>query len=147
DGGGPLDDANLYFRGAITSNAIVASTGVNVGYNLYLYGGGTNVREGVLQNDGILEFGDNSSDSLIFRNGITATGQYQIYLLGIPQTYGTPVTLGDIDTTVYVFSGTSVIDTTLNGNTDGANITFGGNILGQTGGGSENLTLRAGTDG
>ncbi|MFN6311525.1 MAG: beta strand repeat-containing protein, partial [Planctomyces sp.] len=147
NGGGGLDDANLYFRGAIISNAILASSGASVGYNLYIYGNGTNVREGVLQNDGILEFGDNSSDSLIFRNGITATGQYQIFLLGTPQTYGTPVTLGDIDTTVYVYTGTTIIDTTLNGNPDGANITFGGSILGQSGAGGENLTLRAGTDG
>ncbi|MFM7921391.1 MAG: hypothetical protein ACKPJJ_14305, partial [Planctomycetaceae bacterium] len=146
-GGGGTDDANIYFHGAIISNAILASAGPSVGYNLYLYGNGTNVREGVLQNDGILEFGDSSGDSLIFRNGISATGQFQIFLLGIPQTYGTPVTLGDIDTTVYVYAGTTVIDTTLNGNTDGANITFGGSILVQSGAGGENLTLRAGTDG
>ncbi|MGV2338940.1 MAG UNVERIFIED_CONTAM: hypothetical protein LVR18_34640 [Planctomycetaceae bacterium] len=89
NGGGSSNgaDANVYFRGPIVTNALLASTGVDAGYNLYLYGGGTNVRLGDLGNTGILEFGDSNADSLIFRRGITATGQYEIYLLGIPRTY------------------------------------------------------------
>jgi len=154
NGGGSSNgaDANVYFRGPIVTNALLASTGANAGYNLYLYGGGTNVRLGDLGNTGILEFGDSNADSLIFRRGITATGQYEIYLLGIPRTYGSPVILGDFDTTVFVYPGNSVIDTTFgasgtNSSPAGANITIGGNLEGTIGVGSKNIEFIAGTAG
>ena len=128
-------------------DSIADPLGYDDEYDLFIWGTGTDVLVGTLGNKGVLEFGDNSSDTLLFQNGITALGQSAIYLKGIPQTYGAPVTLGDIDTTVFVYTGTSIIDTTLSGNPDGANITFGGNIIGNSGLGGENLTLRAGTDG
>ncbi|MEY3459281.1 MAG: hypothetical protein RL215_2438, partial [Planctomycetota bacterium] len=159
--------ADIYFHGAIITQTLSAPTdpqrtdGItdppgfefNDEYNLYLFGDGTHVTNGTLLNTGILQFGDASSDSLIFENGITATGQSEIYLLGIPRTYGAPVILGDIDTTVFVYDGTSVIDTTFGPlgtsgeNPDGANILIGGDLEGVSGAGGENITFIAGNDG
>jgi hypothetical protein len=155
NGGGTTngEDANVRFHGPIITNALLAASGANAGYNLYLFGDGTNVRVGTLENSGDLQFGDNSADSLIFRDGITATGQFRIFLLGIPRTYGAPVILGDSDTTVYVYPGTSLIDTTfgasgLSGaNPAGADITIGGNLEGTSDAGSKSVEFRAGTAG
>jgi autotransporter-associated beta strand protein len=122
-------------------------------YNLLLYGDGTHITVGSLFNTGKLYFGDDETDSLIFENGISATGQSEIYLKGIPVTYGSPVILGDVGTDVYVNDGTSIIDTTYGSgasgpesgiNPDGADITIGGDIVGVSGLGGENLTFIAG---
>ncbi|MFM7037774.1 MAG: beta strand repeat-containing protein [Planctomycetaceae bacterium] len=60
--------------------------------------------------------------------------------------------LGDLDTTVFVYPGNSVIDTTLglsgtNSSPAGANITIGGNLEGTSGVGSKNIEFIAGTAG
>ncbi|MFM7058194.1 MAG: hypothetical protein ACKO2P_14845 [Planctomycetota bacterium] len=161
---GSRRDADVTFHGAIITPTLSAPadpqrtdglpdpTEFNDEYDLYLFGDGTHVTTGTLQNTGILQFGDVATDSLIFENGIFATGQSSIYLRGIPRTYGSPVVLGDSDTIVYVYSGTSIIDTTFGGGgsgsfTNGANITIGGHIEGVSGSGGENLTFIAGLAG
>jgi hypothetical protein len=166
---GSRRNADVTFHGAIITTTLSAPADpqrtdglpdpseFNDEYDLYLYGNGTHVTTGTLQNTGILQFGNVQSDSLIFENGIFATGQSAIYLQGIPITYGADILLGDSDTTVFVYPGDSILDTTYgpNGsnvptaglNPAGADITIGGFLQGTSTGGSKNVEFRAGTGG
>ena len=135
---GTLDATGVNFNGTVN----LGTLNVNPGQYKVSFSGATNTFATSLnfQNAGLVTMGvANTNNAFTLNDGVTFTGNPAIKLGGTFNTPGKALHLGTGNPTLIA---NTTVDTTVSGNTAGANVTFGGII-----GGPYGLTINAGTGG